>query len=144
MSSIGLQRAARQRAVIASCRARKISDDERHDIQRAVVGKSSLKDMSIGELNALLDHINRDKHADEWRFVFRMAADRQPYAKKIYRLAQRLGQTMDPPVSVASKKYVESIASRMRGGTTAIEFCGIEQLVKIIQALDIHLGRVEK
>lgn len=35
--------------------------DERHELQREVVGKASLADMTIGEIGTVLDRLNRDR-----------------------------------------------------------------------------------
>jgi phage gp16-like protein len=80
--------------------------------------------------------------ADEWRFVFRAAQSRQPYLKKIYRLAEAIGQMQTPPVKVMPKHYIEGIARQMLGGLdTRLEFCDEVMLVKIVAALDIHKRR---
>lgn len=144
MSSLGLRKAARQRAVIAICRARGIDDDTRRDIQAAQTGKASLKEMNLSDLNKLLDHLNdkSDTPENEWKFVFRLAPDRQALGRKIYKLAERLGPFMSPPVPLASKDYIEGIAGQMRSCATRLEFCDAAQLLKIVQALEIHLNRI--
>lgn len=58
MSQIGVWRAARIRAIHAACRAAGLDDEARHDLQRSLIGKASLSDMTLPELNTLLDHIN--------------------------------------------------------------------------------------
>lgn len=137
-----LKKQSRIRAVHAACRAQGIDDDTRKAIQLQVTGKASLKDMSALDLSELLNHINRRaKAGNEWSFTFRLALDRRVYAKKIYRLAERLGALQQPSVAVASKAYVEGIASQMRGCDTALEFCDADQLHKIVQALEIYLKR---
>lgn len=144
MSSIGLRKAARIRAIRAICRARGIDDDARRDLQTRLTGKPSLADMSLPELSRVLDHLNgreQEPTGDDWTFTFRLAADRKPHAKKIYRLAQRLGALQNPPRPVASKEYVEGIATRMRGCQTRLEFCDADQLHQIVQALEVHLKR---
>ena len=137
-----LKKQSRIRAVHAACRAQGIDDDTRKTIQLQVTGKASLKDMSTHDLSELLNHINRRaKAGNEWSFTFRLAPDRRASAKKIYRLAERLGALQQPSVAVASKAYVEGIASQMRGCDTALEFCDADQLHKIVQALEIYLKR---
>lgn len=137
-----LKKQSRIRAVHAACRAQGIDDDTRKAIQLQVTGKASLKDMSALDLSDLLNHLNRRAQAgNEWSFTFRLSPDRRAYAKKIYRLAERLGALQTPPVAVASKAYVEGIASQMRGCATRLEFCDAEQLHKIVQALEIYLKR---
>lgn len=137
-----LKKQSRIRAVHAACRAQGIDDDTRKAIQLQVTGKASLKEMSALDLSDLLNHINRRaKAGNEWSFTFRLAPDRRVYAKKIYRLAERLGALQQPSVAVASKAYVEGIASQMRGCDTRLEFCDADQLHKIVQALEVHLKR---
>lgn len=143
MSTIGVQKAARIRAIRAICRARGIDDETRKALQTRLTGKASLADMDFAEVSLVLDHLNgkTSEAGGEWSFTFRMAADRRAHAKKIYRLAQRLGALLTPAVPVASKDYVEGIASRMRGCQTRLEFCDADQLHQIVQALEVYLKR---
>lgn len=142
MSMVGLKKAARIRAVHAVCRARGIDNDARRDLQLRLVGKASLSAMSFIEVSQVLDHLNgKSSESGEWSFTFRMAADRRAHAKKIYRLAERVGALMDPPQPVASRDYIEGIASRMRGCQTRLEFCDADQLHQIVQALEVYLKR---
>lgn len=144
MSHLGLQKAARIRAIHAACRAMGIDDDTRRALQRQLTGKDSLSDMLLGEVIRVLDHLNARKAkapAHEWSFVFRLTPDRQLHARKIYRLAQKIGALQTPPVAVATKAYIEGIASQMRGCDTKLEFCDPEQLHKIVQALEVYAKR---
>ncbi len=141
MSTIGLRKAARINAIHAACRQRGMDADARRDLQRALTGKASLTDMNFAEVTRVLDHLNQRTVDQEWRFVFRLIPERQTHARKIYRLAERLGALMDPPQPIASIAYVEGIASRMRGCITRLQFCDADQLHKIVQALEIHLNR---
>lgn len=142
MSRIGLMKAARIKAVHAACRAAGIDADARRDLQLAVTGKASLGDMTLGEVSQVLDRLNgRGSAADEWKFVFRLAAERQSYGKKIYRLAQRVGALQTPPAEIASKAYIEGITRQMRGTDQPLEFCGCDQLHKVVQALEVYLKR---
>lgn len=142
MSSIGLQKAARIRAIHAACRAAGLDDDARRDIQRQITGKESIKDMSFAEVSAVLDHLNmRSSAGAEWKFVFRLVPDRRAHAKKIYRLAERVGRLQTPPLAIARKAYIEGIAERMRGCCTKLEFCDADQLHQIVQALEVYLKR---
>ena len=59
MSSIGLRKAARIKAIHAACRSAGIESDERHRLQKSLTGKESLNDMSYAEVNTVLDHLNR-------------------------------------------------------------------------------------
>lgn len=59
MSSIGLRKTARIKAIHAACRAQGIDDEARRAIQVQLTGKESLSDMAYAEVNKVLDHINR-------------------------------------------------------------------------------------
>ena len=59
MSRVGLWRAARIKAIHAACRSAGIDDEARRALQVQVVGKPSLKDMDLHELDRLLDHLNQ-------------------------------------------------------------------------------------
>lgn len=142
MSKIGLQKAARIKAIHAACRKLGIDTDTRRDLQMEITGKASLSEMALHEVSRVLDALNRRASGEaEWRFVFRLATDRQLYGRKIYRLAERVGALMDPPVPVATKAYIEGIARQMRGCDQPLEFCDAEQLHKIVQALEVYLKR---
>lgn len=142
MSHIGLQKAARIKAIHATCRARGIDNDARRDIQLQLTGKASLSEMNFSEVTRVLDHLNqRSTAGQEWKFVFRLTPDRAALGRKIYRLAERLGALMTPSVPVASKAYVEGIASQMQGCATVLEFCDADALRKIVQALEVYLKR---
>lgn len=59
MSTIGLRKAARIKAIHAACRSAGIDDAERQRIQREVTGKASLKDMDYSEVSRVLTHLNK-------------------------------------------------------------------------------------
>ena len=120
------------------------------DTYRAMIGtvcpgKRSATELTVAQLDKVLNHIKRlsvpSKPANEWRFVFGLVPDRQPHARKIYRLAERCGPLMKPPRRVATKAYMEGIAKQMLQCETAFEFCGPDLLHKIVQALEIHCKR---
>ncbi|MDD3328880.1 MAG: DUF1018 domain-containing protein [Zoogloea sp.] len=111
-------------------------------------GKRSATELTVAQLDKVLAHIKRlsspansANPADAWRFVFRLVPDRQAHARKIFRLAERVGQTLTPPVPVAPKRYIEGLAAQMLQCETALEFCGLELLHKIVQALETHCKR---
>ncbi|WP_194271099.1 regulatory protein GemA [Zoogloea sp. 1C4] len=125
-------------------------DTYRAMIGNLVPGKRSLTELNVPQLDKVRLHvqskIDQAKQpnaatADEWRFVFGLVPDRQPSARKIYRLAERVGQLLTPPAPVASKRYIEGIASQMAGCSTALEFCDPEALHKIVQALEVFCRR---
>lgn len=145
MSTVCVIRSARIRAIHAACKARGIDDETRHALQLQITGKASSKTMSITDINAVLDHLNRGQRetANEWAFVFSLIPARRVYCKKIYHLAERVGKLLSPPVPVASKAYIEGIATQMQGGGvfTPLQFCDTERLHKIVQALEIYCKR---
>lgn len=140
-----LKKQARIKAINAACGKLKIGRDERHTLQLQITGKASLTEMALPELDDVLSHLNRigkgGKPADEWKFVFRLSLERQSYARKIYRLAERIGALQSPAVPVMSKAYVEGVARQMRGCDQPLEFCDCEQLHKIVQALEVFVKR---
>lgn len=138
-----LKKASRIKAVHAACRAQGIDDDTRHALQVQITGHASLKDMSVFDLDSVLGHLNRNGAAkpNQWGFVFRLPPERQIKARKIYRLAQRIGAAQTPPVGAMSKRYIEGIAERMLGADTVLEFCDPETLQKIIEVLEVYCKR---
>lgn len=152
-----IQRSNLQRIALAICgrKGLALSAEQRHEIQLDVTGKASMSEMSITQLEDLVAHLRRLQQlsapaaADapatgspgEWRFVFRMAKERQIYGQKIYRLAQRIGKLQDPPVPVMSKAYIEGVTKQMRGTDQPLEFCDCEQLLRVIQALEVFVKR---
>lgn len=50
---------ALMRAIMAACNRHGLDDDARRDIQIEIIGKASMKDMSVAELVRLRDHLNR-------------------------------------------------------------------------------------
>lgn len=145
-----------RKIVLAICgkKGLNLSTEERHAIQQDVIGVASLGDMNTAQLDDLIFHLrklqNQGKRAaatptpashNEWKFVFGLAKERQSYARKIFRLAQRIGAMQKPPVPVISKAYIEGITEQMRGTDHPLEFCDCDQLHKVIQALEVFLKR---
>lgn len=140
-----LKKTARIRAIHAACRAQGIDDDARKALQMQLTGKASLADMGLFDLDSVLNRLNArgvGKESNEWGFVFKLPAERAAMAKKIYRLAERLGAAQKPPVGPMSKRYIEGIAEQMLGTDTVLQFCDAGTLHKIVQALEIHLKRI--
>lgn len=59
MSKLGLQKAARIKAIHAACRSAGIDDAERRRLQVEITGKASLTEMSFAEVTRVLDHLNK-------------------------------------------------------------------------------------
>ncbi|GHU33608.1 hypothetical protein AGMMS50256_25860 [Betaproteobacteria bacterium] len=80
---------------------------------------------------------------NEWRFTFHAAAARQPYLKKIYILAVKIGEKQTPPVPVMSKAWVEGTvrqsaglnAPGIRGVAKPLPLCETDELHRVIQIL---------
>lgn len=139
-----LKKQSRIRAVHAACRAQGIDDDTRKALQVQLTGKASLKDMSLFDLDSVLNRLNArgaGREVNEWAFVFKLPAERQRIARKIYRLAERMGAAQTPPIGPMSKRYIEGIAEHMLGADTVLQFCPAEILHKVVQALEIHCRR---
>ena len=59
MSSIGLRKAARIKAIHAACREQGIDDEALRAIQVQITGKASLSEMDYSQVSKVLDHLNR-------------------------------------------------------------------------------------
>ncbi len=139
-----LKTAARIRAIHAACRAQGMDDETRKALQVQLTGKASLKDMGLFDLDSVLNRLNArgaGREINEWAFVFKLPAERQALARKIYRLAERMGAAQVPPIGPMSKRYIEGIAEHMLGADTVLQFCTSEILHKVVQALEIHCKR---
>lgn len=145
------------------CGKLKIGSDERHAIQKQVTGKSSLKEMSLPELEDVVAHLRRieaaknpqasqpaaSKPGKPWAFVFRLPEDRQRLAKKLYRQAERIGALQTPPVAAMSPEYMAGAARQMLGYNqpgfenvvVRLELATAETLRKMVQAMETHLRR---
>lgn len=140
-----LKKQRRIKAITATCGKLKIGEEERHALQLQITGKASLTEMALPELDDVLSHLNRiakgAQPGEEWKFVFRLSLERQVYAKKIYRLAEKIGAMQKPPVPVMSKAYIEGVSRQMRGCDQPLEFCDGEQLLTIVKALEVFVKR---
>lgn len=75
---------------------------------------------------------------NEWAFIDRAAADRQPLLRKLCVLARELGIERG-----RQKRYIEGIAKQMEGSAVEkpLEFCNSSELWVIAGALNRHLQR---
>ena len=124
-----IKKHSRMRAIHAACRAHGIDDSERKRLQVQITGKASLTEMQLPDLDDVLNHLNRigrgiqgipsgdagHKQPNPWAFVFRLTPERQKMAKKVFRLAEKLGAAQTPPVGVMNMEHIEGIARQMRG-----------------------------
>lgn len=149
-----LKKQSRIKAINAACGKLGIGRDERHALQLQITGCASLTAMALPQLDDVLSHLNRIANAtktnagtrgaqpgDEWKFVFRLSLERQVYAKKIFRLAEKIGAMQERPVPVMSKAYIEGVSRQMRGCDQPLEFCDAEQLLTIVKALEVFVKR---
>lgn len=144
--------ASNLRAIRGECKKQGLDDDTRRAlIERfAGTGKRSSKDLTLATSGQVLDHLHSvtsqpGKSSNEWAFVFKAAIARQPYLKKIYRCAEKIGAKQNPPVKVMSKAWVEgsvkqsvglnhpSVASKV---AKPLETCAIDELLTVIQILE--------
>lgn len=71
------------------------------------------------------------KPANEWAFIDRASADRQPMLRKLLMMCRAPGY---------GKKYLDGMARQMFG-VDVVEFCRPDQLHSIVAALAKHIGR---
>lgn len=148
--------ALRRRAIFAECRTAGLDDDSRRWLVESLTGCKSLADCTLTQLGTVLDHLKKRNGTatrkavaeNPWGFVFRAAPARQPHLKKIYRLAERVGAIMQPPVPVAPPHYVEGIVTQARGlrpsapnARVSLALCDVSQLHLIVQILETYLRR---
>lgn len=120
-----------------------MDDDTYRAMLQGVAGVDSSSKLDFAGMTKVLKHLRAAGFkgtaagGNEWAYVFRLSPDRQLYAKKIYRLAQRLGVNGQP----LTKSYIEGISRQMTGCTKPLEFCSPDDLHKIVQALEVHVKR---
>lgn len=142
-----------------------LDDSEYRDLLWTVARVRSAKDLDHAGRARLIEHFRKcgwapanrrrsDKPASEWTFVFRLPPDRQPQAKKLFRLAQAIGALQSPPVDVMPKAWVEGTLKRMRaiadkraGGdapptAAPLEFATDAELRALVVALEVHRKRI--
>lgn len=146
--------ALRRRAIFGECRTAGLDNDARRWLVESLTGCKSLTDCTLTQLDAVLDHLKkrngsaRAQRPRPWGFVFRATPERQPLLKKVYRLAERVGAMMQPPVPVAPPHYVEGILAQSRGLRphannvgVSIALCDPDQLRLVVQILEVYLKR---
>lgn len=154
-----LKKQQRIKAINTLCSKLKISADERHDIQREATGHASLKTMSVLDLEDVLGKLRSIERArageaetnsgNSWSFVFKLPTERRRLAQKLYRQAERIGARQEPPIRVMPPAYMSATARRMMGYdkpefanvVVNIELADARILHKMVQAMEMHLGR---
>lgn len=96
---------ARKRAIFAACKHLAIDEDERRQVQLRVVGKASLSDMTLPELDDLLDHLNVKARGGYPGTPANL--EREPYLQKIEALLADMGLPWS---------YAEKVAQNITGG----------------------------
>lgn len=96
---------ARKRAIFAACKHLGIDEDERRQVQLRVVGKASLSDMKLPELDDLLDHLNAKARGGYPGTPANL--ERKPYLWKIEALLADMGLPWS---------YAEKVAQNITGG----------------------------
>lgn len=111
MSSLGLRKAARIKAIHAACRQAGIDNSERQRLQLQITGKASLTDMSYDEVNRVLDHLNKaagyQEHAGKPKTV-----DADPQLQKVEAL---LADMKLPWAYIHKSKFGPSMVKRLTG-----------------------------
>ena len=80
-----------QRLIFAACRQLGLDDDARRDLQVSVTGKSSLRDMSDGELKLVVNRLKEDGFTDTPRNPRHKPAPRNDL-RMIHVIWRKLGQ----------------------------------------------------
>lgn len=137
MSQVGIWRQQRMRAVHASCKSAGIDDSERKRLQMDVVGKASMADMSLDDLNRLLDHLNAASgyrgHAGKPAGV-----EKDPQLQKIEAL---LADMKLPWAYIHKSKSGPSMVRRLTG-KDRIEWADAAGKTAVITALIVRRNKV--
>jgi len=136
---------AAKRAIRAECTARGLDDDARRAMMQAVAGVSSSTQLDADGARKVLDHLRghlvpaarASRTAGEWEWVNRAVPARRPLLWKLRR------QCMIGGILEGSQvRYCEGVAAQMAGGVTKpLRMCDRPELHKIVQAMEIHVGR---
>lgn len=114
-----------------------LQDDEYRDLLFTVARVRSSADLDHGGRAAVIAHLSSlaNKYTvNEWAFIDRAAADRQPMLRKLCAMCR---------AERRSKAYVDAMAETMFG-LSALEFAAPDQLHKIVSALVIDARRKAK
>ena len=118
-------------AVHAAARAQGLDDDTRRTIMQAITGKRSCADMNLKELAAILDRLNGRRGR-----MMLLPSDADDRQRLIGKITRQLTQANLPDA------YADGIAKKMFG--QPIKACKLDQLRKVIAALNYHLKRAQK
>lgn len=111
MSTLGLRKAARIKAIHAACRSAGIDNAERHRIQASLTGKTSLSEMSYAEVNTVLDHLNKAAGYQEYSGKPK-GVDADPQLQKIEAL---LADMKLPWAYIHRSKFGPTMVKRLTG-----------------------------
>lgn len=119
-------------AVHAAARDQGLDEDARRALMQTATGKRSCADMTTHELAAVLDRLN-DRGHPHLVVIPTDADDRHRLLKKI---KAQLNHAHLPDA------YADGIAKKMFG--QSLSGCSLDQLRKVIAALNYHQKRLEK
>ena len=130
MSRVGVWKSARIKAIHAACRASGIDEETRRAMQENLTGKASLSDMSLDEVNRVLDHINRSNgyQGSEGK---PKGVDKDPQLQKI----EALLADMKLPWAYIHKSKTGPCMVRRLTGVDRIEFADSNGKQAVIVAL---------
>lgn len=118
-------------ALHAAAARRGVDEEARRDMMERLTGKRSAKDLTIPELNAVIDHLNgkRGEASDAGAFAFRAKI------KALWISAAQLGVVRD-----ASDRALDQFVKR-QAGVEALRFVTAQDAPRVIEALKSWLAR---
>ena len=124
------QRGRKMRAVLAACRRLGLDQDDRKALQAELTGTASMADMSVRQLNTLLDQLNKG-----WK----PAAAHRPHVGKIRALWWTLYWIggVDEPNEKALTAFV-----KRQSGVASLKFLGHQDAPSVIEALKDWAARI--
>lgn len=129
---------ALQRLIFAACRQLGLDDDARRDLQVSVTGKSSLRDMSDGELKLVVDRLKEAGFEDRPRTPRHKPAPRADL-RMIHVLWCKLGQAgaLRDPSRAGLNRFIRSRFEKTWGSVPAdVDMLrDWQQIDAVIQAL---------
>lgn len=136
-----LKIAARRRAIFAACKALGMTEEDRHALQVNLLGKASLSECSLPELDTLLDTLNRRSGGATHHAGKPADVDIDPQLQKIEAL---LADQNLPWAYLHKSKSGPSMCRRLTG-QDRIEWASPEGKAAVIAALakrqEKHGGR---
>jgi hypothetical protein len=119
-----------RKAHFAACKRLALTDDDRHALYLAVIGKASSRDFTPADWRRILDHLNKLTGIDEWAWVNAAAEAKRPAIWKIRRLVLEIGIHRGAQVA-----YAEGVAKRISGHERHLRMMGADELAALIGPL---------